>query len=101
MSQRKLSAYWRAAALSLLVLVPLAAQADTSAVSTVNDALAKHAYIVLVGISKYSDPQIVSRAHPEDDIKAYYDLFTDKRYLGADQDHIRLLLGSPDAQRAS
>jgi len=101
MSQRKLSAYWRAAVLSLLVLVPVAAQADAPAVRTPDDALAKHAYIVLVGISKYSDPQILSRAHPEDDIKAYYDLFTDKRYLGADRDHIRLLLGSPDAQRSS
>jgi C-terminal processing protease CtpA/Prc len=101
MSQRKLSASWRAAVLSLLVLLPLAARADTPAVSKADDALAKHAYIVLVGISKYADPQIVSRAHPEDDIKSYYDLFTDKRYLGVDQDHIRLLLGSSDSQRSS
>jgi C-terminal processing protease CtpA/Prc len=101
MSQRQLSAYWRAAVLSLLVLVPLAARADAPAVPTADNALAKRAYIVLVGISKYSDPQILSRAHPEDDIKSYYDLFTDKRYLGVDQDHIRLLLGSSDAQRSS
>jgi hypothetical protein len=101
MSQSKLSAYWRAAVSSLLVLVPLAVRADAPAVKTADDALAKHAYIVLVGISKYSDPQILSRDHPEDDAKSYYDLFTDKRYLGVDQEHIRLLLGSPDPQRAS
>jgi C-terminal processing protease CtpA/Prc len=101
MSQRKLSAYWRAAVLSLLILVPLTARADAPAVPATDNALAKRAYIVLVGISKYSDSQILSRAHPEDDIKSYYDLFTDKRYLGVDKDHIRLLLGNSDSQRSS
>jgi carboxyl-terminal processing protease len=100
MSQRKLSACWQAAAFSLLVLVPLAAQAEAPAPKADN-ALAKHAYIVLVGINKYADPQILSRAHPEDDMRSYYDLFTDQRYLGVDQEHIRLLLGSSDEKRTS
>src|SRR5687767_13515799 len=40
-------------------------------------------YVVLVGIDKYPDPQIIPRAHAEDDAKALYDLFTNKAHLGA------------------
>jgi carboxyl-terminal processing protease len=58
-------------------------------------------YVVLVGISEFADKQIQSRPHAEDDIKALYDLFTDKKYLGADADHVRLLLGKEDAERKS
>lgn len=58
-------------------------------------------YVVLVGISQYGDPQIKPRPHAETDAKALYDLFTNKDYLGVDADHIRLLLGSPDAERKS
>jgi C-terminal peptidase prc len=58
-------------------------------------------YVVLVGISKYADRQILPRPHGEADIKALYDLFTNKDYLGVDKDHIRLLLGSKDETRPS
>jgi carboxyl-terminal processing protease len=58
-------------------------------------------HVVLVGISDYPDKQINSRPHAEDDAKALYDLFTNKGYLGADADHVRLLLGKEDAQRKS
>src|SRR4051794_11502302 len=58
-------------------------------------------YVVLVGISKYADEGIKSRAHAEDDAKALYDIFTSKDYLGVNPKHIRLLLGSEDAKRGS
>jgi C-terminal peptidase prc len=58
-------------------------------------------YVVLVGISKYADKQILPRPRAEADAKALYDLLTDKKYLGVDKDHVRLLLGSEDAQRKS
>jgi carboxyl-terminal processing protease len=50
-------------------------------------------YVVLVGISNYADKQIKPRPHAEEDAKALFDLFTDKKYLGADAAHSRLLLG--------
>lgn len=59
------------------------------------------AYVVLVGISRYEDPQIKPRPHAETDVKALYDLFTAKKYLGVEKDHIRLLLGTQDAKRHS
>jgi carboxyl-terminal processing protease len=62
---------------------------------------APQTYVVLVGISDYDDKQITPRPHAEDDAKALYDLFTNKDYLGADADHVRLLLGKEDAGRHS
>jgi C-terminal peptidase prc len=62
---------------------------------------ARQSYVVLVGISKYQDPQILPRQHAEADAKALYDVFTNKDYLGVDADHIRLLLGSADDKRNS
>jgi len=62
---------------------------------------ASQPYVVLVGISQYPDKQIKGRPHAEDDVKALYDLLTDKNYLGADTRHVRLLLGSEDAGRHS
>src|SRR6516162_11253107 len=56
-------------------------------------------YVVLVGISNYTDKQIKPRPHAEDDARALYDLFSDAKYLGVDRDHIRLLLGSDDSDR--
>ncbi len=50
-------------------------------------------YVVMVGISNYADKQIKSRPHAEEDAKALFDLFADKKYLGVDADHRRLLLG--------
>ena len=59
------------------------------------------AWIVLVGVSEYADKQIKPRPHAEADAQALYDLFTKKEYLGADADHVRLLLGRPDPMRKS
>ena len=42
---------------------------------------------------QYADKQIKPRPYAEDDAKALYDLFTNKDYLGADADNVRLLLG--------
>ncbi len=50
-------------------------------------------YVVLIGISNYADKQIKPRAHAEEDAKALYELFADKKYLGVDAEHSRLLLG--------
>src|SRR6266536_1115119 len=58
-------------------------------------------HIVLIGISDYVDTQIKPRPHAEDDIKALYDLFTSKDYLGADPKNVRLLLGKKDDKRNS
>src|SRR5437879_1454648 len=58
-------------------------------------------YVVLVGIGDYADKQIKPRPRAEADVKALYDLFTKKEYLGVDADHIRLLLGSDDPSRKS
>ena len=57
--------------------------------------------MVLVGIGTYGDKQIKARKHAEADAKALYDLFTDKKYLGAEADNVRLLLGQPDDKRRS
>jgi C-terminal peptidase prc len=58
-------------------------------------------FIVLVGINNYADPQIEARKHAEADARALYDLFTDKKYLGVEKDHVKLLLGKADARHAS
>ncbi|MBY0522965.1 MAG: S41 family peptidase [Gemmataceae bacterium] len=59
------------------------------------------AYIVLVGIDNYADKQIKPRKHAEADAKALYDLFTDKKHLDGDKDHVKLLLGSKDEKRSA
>src|SRR5438093_1023117 len=58
-------------------------------------------HIVLIGISDYADKQIKPRAKAEEDVKALYDLLTNKDYLGADKENVRLLLGHEDAKRGS
>ncbi len=50
-------------------------------------------YVVLVGISNYADKQIKPRTHAEDDAKDLYEALQDKKYLGVDAQHSRLLLG--------
>jgi carboxyl-terminal processing protease len=65
------------------------------------EADAPKTYVVLVGVSQYSDPQIKPRRHAESDAKALYDLFTDKTYLGAAQADVHLLLGTADEKRHS
>lgn len=58
-------------------------------------------FVVLIGINNYQDPQIVGRQRAEEDAKALYDLFINKNHLGVERNHIKLLLGSPDARRKS
>jgi carboxyl-terminal processing protease len=58
-------------------------------------------YVVLVGIDKYADPQILPRQHAQADAKALYDVVTNKEHLGVDAAHVRLLLGQPDEKRKS
>jgi carboxyl-terminal processing protease len=63
---------------------------------------ASQAHVILVGVSKYgAESQIKPRPHAEDDAKALYDVFIDKKYLGADPKNVHLLLGSDDAKRGS
>ena len=78
-------------ALAVLAAVPVQAEQPQQ----------PQAYVVLVGISKYEDKQILPRPHAEDDVKALYDLFVDKERLGVDAGHMRLLLGSADDKRSS
>jgi C-terminal peptidase prc len=65
------------------------------------EAKASQPYVVLIGISDYADKQINNRPHAEDDAKALYDLVTNKDYLGADADRVKLLLGKEDKDRHS
>src|SRR2546430_1784869 len=58
-------------------------------------------YIVLVGINKYQDKQILARETAEADATALYDIFTSKDYLGVDAKHVKLLLGSADEKRGA
>lgn len=58
-------------------------------------------YVVVVGIDKYADPQILPRKHAEADAKALYDLFTSKDHLGVEPGNIKLLLGAADEGRRS
>ncbi len=51
-------------------------------------------FVVVVGIDKYQDPQILSRKHAETDAKALYQLLLSKDHLGVEKDHAKLLLGS-------
>jgi C-terminal peptidase prc len=58
-------------------------------------------HVVIVGIDKYADAQILNRNHAEADAQLLYDVFTDPALFGVDADHIRLLLGKEDAKRKS
>jgi C-terminal peptidase prc len=60
-----------------------------------------HPCVVIVGIGRYADEQILPRPHAEDDAKALYDVFTNKEYSAIGAGNVRLLLGTPDANRAS
>lgn len=55
-------------------------------------------YVVLVGIDDYKDKQILKREHAEEDARSLYELFSNKKYLGVDKAHIKLLLGKADKQ---
>src|SRR4051794_39597624 len=85
--------------LGLFFAVVLAALAGRPAAAAANENT--QPYIVVVGISKYTDPKITPRPFAEADAQALYDVFTNKDYLGVDAKHIKLLLGSPDNKRNS
>ncbi len=89
------------AMLTRLLGALLAVLALNLSVRAEDSGAASQPYVVLVGISNYADKQIKPRPHAEDDAKALYDLVTDKKYLGVDAKHVRLLLGSEDAGRHS
>jgi C-terminal peptidase prc len=81
----------------LMAVVALASPARAA-----EEAAAPRAFAVLVGISKYEDKNIEARPHAEADVKALYDVLTDKGYLGLEKDRVRLLLGGEaDAGRNS
>jgi carboxyl-terminal processing protease len=90
MTQAMLSR-WLGAVLALgLLALPLRADQPQSEKDKTSQP-----YVVLVGISNYADKQIKPRPHAEDDAKALYELFANKKYLGVDAEHSRLLLGDP------
>jgi carboxyl-terminal processing protease len=95
MTKAKLTGLLASLAVALAAVVPARA-ADTKA-----EHKPSQPYVVLVGISNYADKDIKPRPHAEDDARALYDLFTNKKYLGADADHVKLLLGKEDGQRPS
>jgi C-terminal peptidase prc len=60
------------------------------------------AYVVLIGIDRYQDPQILPRRHAESDVKALFDLLTSRPNQGLySREQIRLLLGSADEKRGA
>jgi len=68
----------------LFVLAPLSAWAEPAP---------SKAFVVLVGVGRYTDPGIQARKHAEDDAKALFDILSDKQYLDAHRDNMKLLLG--------
>jgi C-terminal peptidase prc len=91
-----------AATLASLLLVSIPSYADDPAPAKVPLGITPaRTYVILVGISNYADKQIKSRLHAEDDARAFFDLVTDKQYLGVPRTQVKLLLGSPDDKRGS
>jgi C-terminal peptidase prc len=86
--------------IGLLALVSAVLAAPGRAAEPASDAPAK-TYAVVVGVSKYSDPQIQERRHAEADAKALYDVLTDKTYAGPTPTDVKLLLGTEDGKRHS
>ena len=54
---------------------------------------APRSFIVIAGISNYSDKEIPPRPDAEDDARALHELFADRKRLGASKEEMRLLLG--------
>ena len=79
-----------------LVALPLRAEQPRN-----QKARSSQTYVVLVGISNYADKQIKPRPHAEDDARALSRLFADKKYLGVDGEHNRLLLGDSEKEPGS
>ena len=90
----------RAKWIGLLAVVGSTLATQGRASEPANDTPAK-TYAVLVGVGKYTDPQIQARPHAEADAQALYDLFTNKTYLGTASGDIKLLLDTPDEKRHS
>jgi C-terminal peptidase prc len=88
----------RAKWIGLLAIVGGMLTAPGRAAEPAADAPAK-TYAVIVGVSKYTDPQILPRKHAEADAQAIYDLLVDKTYLGAAPSEVKLFLGSADEKR--
>jgi len=83
---------WLGAVLAVgLMALPLRAEQPRD-----EKAKSSQTYVVLVGISNYADKQIKPRPHAEDDAKALSELFANKKYLGVDKEHSRLLLGDSE-----
>jgi C-terminal peptidase prc len=94
MIQAKSARFLAALFAGALLTLPLAAAEEKVPAAT-------QPYVVVVGISNYADKHIKPRPHAEDDARALYKLFTDKKYLGVDADHARLLLGDTEGAAGS
>jgi len=91
MMQRKAATLFGIVALALAAVLPArAADGDD-----------QEPYVVLVGIEKYPDAQIIPHPHAVADAQALYDVFANKDYSGTDAAHVRLLLSTPDEKRHS
>jgi carboxyl-terminal processing protease len=89
---------WLGAVLAVgLLVLPGRTDTDGKAESHEAPAAKSQPYVVLVGVSNYTDKHIKPRPHAEDDARALYKLLTDKKYLGVDAEHARLLLGNSEA----
>jgi len=62
---------------------------------------ASKTYVLLVGVGSFTDKAINARPASENDAKAMYDLLTNKSYLGAAPENVKLLLGAEDKERKS
>jgi hypothetical protein len=60
---------------------------------------APHPFAIVIGPAQFSDPQLKPHPTAEADAKAFYDLVTDKAVLGAEPDHVHLLISGKDEQR--
>jgi hypothetical protein len=58
-------------------------------------------YAVLVGVGEFGSQPIEARPAAEKDAAALYDLVTDRAYIGAEADNVRLLLAGEDKARHS
>jgi len=56
-------------------------------------------FVLLIGVGEFNDRAIQPRPVAEADARAFYDLFTDPRYLGVPPERIRLLTATPDPKR--
>jgi carboxyl-terminal processing protease len=87
-----LTRWMRGLVVGLALLVPAVSQAAA-------DDQPGTPYVVIIGIDKTGDPQILKRDHAESDAKKLYDLFLNKDNLGAPEKNVKLLLGSADPKR--